>query len=145
MDLAVPPLGCNTSNTTIPITQAHGSLTRFLISTQLIGIAVQWPKNMPTCDEISHNLPHHLIPRTTNLHHPPIRHARRIQPVSEDGDLKNRHPSKQPDFEKRQGEEIGFCGADEGLRAPDAGHGSDGEVLEEDAEEEGEGEVWHMC
>ena len=29
--------------------QAQGSLTPFIIKSQLIGIAVQWPQNMPIC------------------------------------------------------------------------------------------------
>lgn len=63
----------------------------------------------------------------------------------EDGDLENSHPAEKADLEAGEGEDVCFEGAEEGHGAVLAGHGRDGEVLEDDAEAEGEAVIcWQV-
>ena len=76
-----------------------------------------------------------------NLHHPPVRRRVHLQLPTKNADLENSHPSEQADFERRQRENVGFHGANDRFDAVVSGHGRDGEVLEENAEEKSEGVV----
>lgn len=120
------------------VNHAHGSLTPAVISHQLIGKAVQCPKNIPIYAHISDNLPSTEAPWAcvkVYLHHPPVRYRVHWQLPVEDPHLKNRHPAEQADFEERQGEKVGFCGPPDCGQAVVARHWSDGEILEEDSKD----------
>jgi hypothetical protein len=120
------------------------SLTLLVISHQLIGKAVQCPKNMPTCPHPISHIPLSSNITRTHLHHPPINHIIHPQPLPKNPKLKNGHPPKQSNFKEGERQEIRFRGAPERFRPVVAGHGRDGEVLEDDAEEEGECVVYSL-
>jgi hypothetical protein len=81
--------------------QAQGSLIPAVISHQLIGKAVQCPKNIPTYH--LHQL-HASVPSFVgaHLHHPPINHIVGLQLPVKNCNLKDGHPPKQANLKECQ-------------------------------------------
>ena len=75
------------------------------------------------------------------LHHEPIRHSIHSQLLIEDQKVEDGHPAKEADLEEGQRQEIGLRGADDSFPPVVPSHGSDREVLEDEAEGEGEYEI----
>ena len=76
------------------------------------------------------------------LHQPPIRDRIHLQLPMEDCDLEDSHPAEKPNFEEQQREEVGLRRTIDCLRSILAAHRSDGEILEEDADDNGKGEIY---
>ena len=76
-----------------------------------------------------------------HLHHPPVYPAVHLQPGAPDAHLIRDHPAKQTHFETRQAQDIRFESAHHGPPRVVSGHGCDAEILEHNAEEDGEGIV----
>ena len=81
------------------VDQAQGSLIPAVISHQLIGKAVQCPKNIPTY--YLHQL-HASVSSFggAHLHHPPINHIVSLQLPVKNCNLKDGHPPKQSNLKE---------------------------------------------
>lgn len=101
------------------------------------------PQEHPNLSLSVSNAFHHLARecRITCLHHPPIHHIISLQLPIKNSNLKNRHPSKQPNLKEREREEVGFGGSVDGFRSILTRHWRYGEVLEDDADQECEAVV----